>query len=139
MSRELIRPQDQPAGRRLKRRQRDFLLLNIFVLLQHGYIERASLLADAMFFSGEEDGEVQLARAILRFGRGHWRETLEVLEILDRIDPIERFGTYRLSTRQLMRRYLKTRCYFELGETTRMRDALDAYVRHTVPTPEEPE
>ena len=59
--------------------------------------------------------------------------------MLDRIDPIERFGTYRLNTRQLMRRYLKTRCYFELGETTRMRDALDAYVRHAVTTPEEPE
>lgn len=139
MSGALVGPPRLRPGRRLGRRQRDFLLLNIFVLLQHGYVERARVLADAMFLSGESDAEVQLARAVLRFSRNEWRETLEILEILDHIAPIERFGTYRLNTRQLMRRYLKTRCYFELGETARMRDALDAYVRHTVSTPEDPE
>lgn len=131
MTRSLL-PTMPGAAPRLRRRERDFLLLNIFVLLQHGYAERASVLADAMHFAGEDDTEVHLARAVLRFARRQWASALESLDHLDRIDPIERFGAYRLDDRQRMRRYLKTRCFYELGESTRMRDALDSYLRHGV-------
>jgi hypothetical protein len=134
MTRALL-PTMPGAAPRLGRRERDFLLLNIFVLLQHGYAERASVLADAMHFAGENDTEVHLARAVLRFARRQWEAALESLDHLDRIDPIERFGAYRLDERQRMRRYLKTRCFFELGESTRMRDALDSYLRHGADAP----
>lgn len=123
----------------LSRRQRDFLLLNIYVLTQHGYVERARVLAEAMLAGGDTSVEVHLARAVLRFADGRWREALEALDVLDRIDPIERFGSYRLNNRQRMRRYLRTRCLFELGEKARVRDALESYMRHGEAGLEEPE
>lgn len=138
MNGELVHSEREPAVH-LTRRQRDFLFLNIFVLLQHNYVERAGILADAMHFSGENDADVHLARAVLRFARRDWKAALESLDVLDRIDPIERFGAYRLDNRQRMRRYLKTRSLFELGETTRMRDALDSYLRHADGQTHDPE
>lgn len=139
MSENIALPTVPRRARPLSRRQRDFLLLNIFVLARHGYAERARTLADAMFELGDESAEVLLARAVLRFAEGKWAETLETLDSLDRIDPMERFGKYRLTDKQRMRRYLKTRSLHELGDTARMRDALDAYMRHGDSGSEEPE
>lgn len=127
-------PRPAPANRNgrapFTRRERDFLLLNIFVLAQNGFPERAAVLAEAMHAHGDDGADVTLARAVLRFSAKRWRETLDVLDALDRIDPIERFGAYRLTERQRMRRYLKMRCLHELGDTARARDALEAYLRH---------
>ncbi len=111
-------------------RERDFLLLNIYVLAQHGYIQKAGTLAEALFMLGDGSVEVLLARAVLRFFAGEWASTLAVLDELDRVDPIERFGSYTMNDRQRMRRYLKARCLHELGETTRAKDAVDSYLRH---------
>jgi hypothetical protein len=130
MSAQTILPAAPRRARGLNRRQRDFLLLNIFVLARHGYVERARTLADAMFELGDSTAEVLLARAVLRFSEGQWADTLEVLDSLDRIAPMERFGSYKLTDKQRMRRYLKTRSLYELGDKARARDAIDAYMRH---------
>jgi len=111
-------------------RQRDFLLLTIFVLAQHGYMDRAGSLAEALYILGDDSAEVVLARAILRFFAREWLPALTGLEELDRIDPIERFGQYTLTDRQRMRRYIKARCLYELRQTGRARDAIESYLRH---------
>lgn len=111
-------------------RSRDFLLLNIFVLAQHGYVEQAATLAEALHELGDGSAEVLLARAVLTFFRTDWEGALARLEELDRIEPIERFGHYRLTDRQRMRRYVRARCLFELGERGRARDAVESYLRH---------
>ncbi|KAB0676858.1 hypothetical protein [Aureimonas leprariae] len=118
----------EPAG--LSRRGRDFLLLWIFVQVRHGYPERAAAVADALRRLGDGSAEVATAEAVLAFLAGRWRDTLARLDELDRIDPLERFGSYRLTERQRMRRYLRTRCLFELGDEPRAKDALEAYLRH---------
>ncbi|WAJ30509.1 hypothetical protein [Antarcticirhabdus aurantiaca] len=118
------------AASPLDRRSRDFLLLNIFVYLRHGYVTKASILAEALNRLGDDTAEVHLARAVLRYAAGAHAEALEALRELDRVDPLERFGDYRLTERQRMRRYLKLRCLHEIGETGRVRDALDSYMRH---------
>lgn len=118
---------------RLNSKQRDFVLVNIFVLAQHGYIERAATLAEAMYLAGEISPEVLLARAVLRFFNCEWQATLAILDDLDRLAPIERFGDYRLNDRQRMRRYLKARCLHELKDKLRARDALEVYLRHADP------
>ena len=110
--------------------QRDFTLLTIFVLAQHGYLDRAAILAEALFVTGDSSSEVMLARAILRYLKGDWLSALTCLEELDRLDPIERFGTYKLSDRQRMRRFLKARCLHELDQPGRAKDAIDIYLRH---------
>ena len=130
-----------PAGARprLTRRQRDFLLLNIFVLLRHGYVERARVIAEALHRLGDDSVAVHMARAVLLFASREWQAALDVLEMLDRLSPIERFGSYRLDDQQRARRYIKTKCLSELGDTARTRDALDAYLRHGEDGFEQPE
>lgn len=119
-----------PPADVLSRRERDFLLINIYVLARHGYIDRAALLAEALHVLGDSSPDVLLARAVLRFSMREWAAALACIEELDRVDPAERFGSYRLNERQRMRRYLKTRCLFEMNETVRARDALEIYMRH---------
>ena len=114
----------------LTSRQRDFLLLNIFVLSQHGYLDRAAIMAEALYTTGDTSSEVMLARSVLRYLRGDWLSALTCLEELDRLDPIERFGSYKLSERQRMRRFLKARCLYELEQPGRAKDAIDVYLRH---------
>jgi hypothetical protein len=119
--------------------ERDFILLNIFVLAQQGYVSRAEVLVDALYLMGERSVDVLLARSVVRFLSGEWPQALACLEELDREDPIERFGAYKLTERQRMRRYLKARCLFELQERARARDAIDSYLRHGSDGNEEPE
>jgi hypothetical protein len=111
-------------------RQRDFVLLTIFVLAQHKYLDRAAILAEALFIMGETSSEVVLARAVLRFLKCDWLSALTCLEEVDRLDPIERFGQYKLTESQRMRRFIKARCLHELGQPGRAKDAIDAYLRH---------
>lgn len=118
------------SARRLTRGERDFLLLNIYVQLRHGFPARAQVLAEALHRLGDRSPEVLLAHSVLRFLDGNWREALAALDELDRVDPTERFGAYRLTEPQRMRRYLRSRCLFELAETSRSRDAIEAYLRH---------
>ena len=115
------------------RKQRDFLLLSAFVYAQHGHIDKAGVLVESLYALGEYSIEAMVGRAILRFMKQEWAAALACLDELDRLDPMERFGQYRLTERQRMRRYLKARCLFELNETTRARDAVEIYLRHGPP------
>lgn len=119
-----------PSERRPDARQRDFLLLTIFVLAQQGYIDRAGVLAEALHLLGDDSPATLLARAVLRFFAEDWAAALSVLDELDRLAPIERFGDYHLDERQRMRRYLKARCLFQLEDKARARDAVEVYLRH---------
>ena len=120
----------RPPANLLTTRQRDFLLLTIFVLTQNGYIERATALAEALHLLGDETGEVTLARAVLRFFARDWEAAIICLDDLDRIAPIERFGSYTMNDTQRMRRYLKARCFHELKDHSRARDVVESYLRH---------
>lgn len=110
-------------------KHRDFLLLTIFVLTQHGLVERASILLDAMIAAGDSSKDVRLAEAVLSFFLEDYDRTLESLEKLDRIDPIERFGQQKLNERQRMRRYLRAKCLHEIRAEAEARDAIDIYLR----------
>lgn len=114
----------------LSTKQRDFMLLYIFVLAQHGFIERASALAEAMHVLGDSSPQVMLAQAVLRFFLEDYSAALTHLEELDRVDPIERFGPYTFNHAQRMRRYLKARCFHKLRQPVRARDVVESYLRH---------
>jgi hypothetical protein len=45
---------------------------------------------------------------------------------------VERFGSYKLTDRERMRRYIKARCLYELKERAGARDAVESYLRHGV-------
>lgn len=116
----------------LSQQQRDFMLLNIFVLAQHGYMERAGALVETLLIFGENTAEVLLARAVMRFFSQDWPATLRTLDEVDRLAPIERYGAYVMSDKQRMRRYMKARCLYELNERGRARDVVESYLRRSV-------
>lgn len=99
------------------------------MLTQHGLVERARLLADALIATGDTSRDARLAEAVLTFFMGEYDETLSSLELLDRIDPIERFGPQKLTERQRMRRYLRARCLHEMKSSAEAREAIDIYMR----------
>ncbi len=111
-------------------RQRDFVLLLVYVLAQQGYVERAGVLLEALYLAGGPSSEVMLGRAILRFFKQDFTNALACLEELDRLDPLERFGQYRLTEAQRMRRYMKARCLYELNDGARAKEAVEVYLRH---------
>lgn len=127
MSAIVVTP-SQPS--QLRRKEREFLLLNVFVLLQHGYVDKAGVLAEALYAIGDRSVEVLFARTVLRFLKQDWSSVLVCLDELDRIDPVERFGNYRLTERQRMRRYMKARSLYELKAKAGARDAIETYLRH---------
>jgi len=125
-----IAPIDSANDARPTTRQRDFLLLTVFVLAQHGYVERAGVLLEALHLLSPANSDIHFGRSVLRFFRRDYGAALACLEELDRFDPIERFGRYRLTDRQRMRRFLKARCLYELREGARAREAVEVYLRH---------
>lgn len=117
-----------PAGS-LTGRQADFLQLTAYVMAQHGKYERADTLLAALCAAGDSSLPVLLSRAVLRFHLGDFGRALAFLEEIDARDPIERFGMQKLNERQKLRRYLRARCYRELGLLAKSNDAVDIYLR----------
>lgn len=111
-------------------REKDFVLLTVYVLAQQGYVARAGVLLEALHLASRPSADIMFGRAIVRFVKRDFSNALSCLEELDRLDPLERFGEYRLTERQRLRRYMKARCLFELNETGRAREILDVYMRH---------
>lgn len=127
----LVRRSDQVANRwvsPVEGDERDFLLLVIFIYMQHQMNDRAQVLVEAMAEAGDGSREVVLAQAILAFMRKDFERTLEVLTRLDRIDPIERYARNTLTERQRMRSYLRARSLHELGDDAAA--TVDLYIRH---------
>lgn len=116
---------------------RDYLMLTIFVLVQHGYYTRAGTLADALALTGDRGTDLAFSRMVIRFLQRDWPGALQLAEDLERRDPVERFGEFQMSDRQRMRRYVRLRCLHELGETAHVRDAIAIYLRRGEATGEQ--
>lgn len=102
-----------PLDKTLSVRQRDYLLLTIFVLAQHGYFERALALVEGLAALGEDGERIRLARAVLQFLSEDYAGALAALE---QMVPAGR-GASRSppSEESRMVRYITARCYCETG------------------------
>ncbi len=106
--------QDSSNGKvELGRRERDYLLVTIFVFAQHGAYDRAKTLVDAMLATGDETQDVLLAEAILSFFCDDFDLTLSCLDKLESRDG----GTLATPSDDAdrMRVYLRARCHFAQG------------------------
>lgn len=95
--------------------QRDYLLLTVFVLGQHGHFDRAKALVDGLIELGDVADDVLLAQGVLAFFNNDFHQTIACLDELDtRADSI---GTVKPKTNEAerMRRYLRARCFFQTG------------------------
>lgn len=97
----------------LSRRERDYMLVTIFVFAQHGAFDRAKTLVNAMLATGDETSEVLLAEAILSFFCNDFDLTLSCLDKLDAQD--ETLFAIAQSDRARMRTFLRARCHFAQG------------------------
>lgn len=119
-------PGERPSA--FSERERDFVLLTLFVLVQHRQYDKAAIIAEGLLRAGGASREVLLAHAVIAFCRQDYDTTLRSLARLDRINPIERYGSRKSTERERMRSYLRARSLHELGDGKR--NAIDLYLRH---------
>ena len=100
--------------RRLTTRQRDYLLLTVFVLARHNYIDRALTLVDGLLAIGEDDEDVLFAQVILKFIQGECAGALSGLDELMQRD-VNAPSTAIPSEKQVVQLYLRARCYCATG------------------------
>ncbi|WP_341367304.1 hypothetical protein [Yoonia sp. BS5-3] len=117
----------QPA---LTDRQRDYLLLTIFVFAQHGDHARAKQIVDGMLALGERSEKVFISQAVLEFFCGNHAEALRCL---DHLDQVAGTGKALDQDTKRMRQYLRARCYYASGQQA---EAQSIAAKLTAPTRE---
>lgn len=101
----------------LSDRQRDYLLVTVYVLAQNGNHIRAKQIVDGMVVLGERSERLLQCQAVLAFFAGDYAETLACL---DQLDLLDRHDASADVIR--MRRYLRAKCYFASGRETEAQD-----------------
>ena len=100
-------------------RQRDYLLMTVFVLARHNDHVRAKQIVEGMIALGERSEKILISQAVLEFFCGNYAVALRCLDELDQMDGAK-------STRDpdtlRMRRYLRARCYYSSGRQTEAQD-----------------
>lgn len=104
---------------RLVNRQRDYLLMTVFVFAQHGDHARAKQIIDGMLALGERSEKVLISQAVLEFFCGNYAVSLRCLDDLDRMAGSEKTRDHNAKR---MRQYLRARCYYSSGRQTEAQD-----------------
>ncbi|WP_163850663.1 hypothetical protein [Pseudooceanicola aestuarii] len=116
---------------RLSRRERDYILLDIYVRMQHGRYEEARRLIDGLLALDQETPDILLARAIVQAMLGEDEAVLDTIRHLERIDPAEIVSGRAPGEKVRVRSFLKARAKFALTGALDedARAALDFYMR----------
>lgn len=115
----------------LTERQHDFLLLAIFVRLQHERHAEAGRLVEAARRLGVNSPELSFARAVVEHLAGNHRAALEAARSCEVIEPAEMGADAKALRRIRMRNYIKARAILSLTGALddEARSALDFYLR----------
>lgn len=100
----------------LEDRQRDYLLLTVFVLGQHGHFDRAKALVDGLVALDDQGDDLLLAQAVLAFFADDFHKTITCLDTLDERTAALASPSKKETEAKRMRRYLRARCYFQTGK-----------------------
>ncbi|MEM9717317.1 MAG: hypothetical protein AAF826_12455 [Pseudomonadota bacterium] len=103
----------------LLNRQRDYLLMTVFVFAQHGDYVRAKQIIDGMFALGERSEKILISQAVLEFFCGNYADALRCLDDLDRIADD---GRQASQDTMRMRHYLRARCLYSSGRQAEAQD-----------------
>jgi hypothetical protein len=112
MTRDLL--PDVKRNGMLEPRLRAYICLHVFVLMQHGYYDKASVWLELLHGAGDRSEHVLFTRSAALFLEGRYPEAVAALQEADRHHPIERFGEVQVDDRQKLRVYMRTRCAFEM-------------------------
>lgn len=124
-------PAPSGAATSITREQMDYLLLGVFVRMQHLRHAEAQVLLDALMVMGYRTPEVLMAKAVVENELGNHAGVLATLTQLDRIDPPQFREGHKADPRVRMRSFLQARATYALrGELdAEGAAALDFYLR----------
>lgn len=98
----------------ISRDHRSYICLQVFVLVQHGYFDRALLWLNVLYQMGDRTEHVLFSRATALFLSEDYAAAINALQELDARYPTETFGEKILSDKEKMRTYMKIRSQSEL-------------------------
>ncbi len=98
----------------INREHRSYICLHVFVLVQHGYFQRALLWLNVLYQWGDRTEHVLFSRATALFLGEDYTAATIALQELDARYPTETFGEKILSDKEKMRNYMKIRTQSEL-------------------------
>ena len=103
----------------LQSRQRDYLLMTVYMLAEHGDYTRAKQIIDGMLALGERSEMILTSQAVLEFFCGNYAMALRCLDDLDRTT-----GGQKTPAKDeiRMRQYLRARCYYSSGREAEAQD-----------------
>jgi len=98
----------------ISREHRSYICLHVFVLVQHGYFQRALLWLNVLYQFGDRTEHVLFSRATALFLGEDYEGAISALQELDTRYPTETFGEKILNDKEKMRNYMKIRSQSEL-------------------------
>lgn len=112
--------------------ERDYLMIALFVRIQHLRFAEAELLIRALVTAGEVTPDLLFAKAVVENALGAHESALATVRHLEQISPAMAEAKTKVMRRARMRAYIKARASFALtGELDdEARAALDFYLRH---------
>lgn len=121
-----------PPDSALPRLERDYLMIALFVRIQHLRFAEADLLIRALMTAGEITPDLLFAKAVVENAMGAHEAALATVRQLEQLSPAMAEAKTKATRRTRMRAYIKARASFALtGELDdEARAALDFYLRH---------
>ncbi len=112
--------------------ERDYLMIALFVRIQHLRFAEADILIRALLTAGEVTPDLLFAKAVVENAMGAHEAALSTVRQLEQLSPAMAEAKTKATRRARMRAYIKARASFALtGELDdEARAALDFYLRH---------
>lgn len=116
----------------LPKLERDYLMIALFVRIQHLRFAEADVLIRALITAGEITPDLLFAKAVVENAMGAHEAALSTVRQLEQLSPAMAEAKTKATRRTRMRAYIKARASFALtGELDdEARAALDFYLRH---------
>jgi hypothetical protein len=116
----------------LPKLERDYLMVALFVRIQHLRFAEAAVLIRALITAGEITPDLLFAKAVVENAMGAHEAALSTVRHLEHLSPAMAEAKTKATRRARMRAYIKAKASFALtGELDdEARAALDFYLRH---------
>ncbi len=127
-----LAPVDVLQDSALPRLERDYLMVALFVRIQHLRYDEARIIIRALVAAGEISADLLFARAVVENALGDYEAALNTVRELERMAPAIITAKTKTTRRTRMRAYIKARASFALTGALdeEGRAALDFYLRH---------
>ena len=112
--------------------EQDYLMMALFVRIQHQQCDAAHTLIKALITAGEVSPDLLFAKAVVENALGAHDDALLTVSQLENIAPATMSATPKQVRRARMRSYIKARASFALSGDldAEAKTALDFYLRH---------